>query len=259
MEEKLILDTGNMKHLKSYKIFESTSKLPSVSEINQIISDPNKKELGRGGNAMVFEIPNYPNLVLRLKKAVVNKPEDFKVTEIIPVNFPVDFNCGQAVAKSQHESKYGIGDEPIKILYKQVGFPAGGRGLPKEHYLSIIKEIANLPQSAFDKLVEETDQLVKNGIVIDPSKPNNFLIDTKNKKINIVDVNYSPRANDTTIEYFISPLIDSASAGKLSEQDREIFKPLWSEIIEKIEKSVEKYPNFKSQKDVDKYVNWLIK
>jgi len=245
-----------MKHLKSYKLFESISKLPSANEINQIISDPNKKELGRGGNAMVFEIPNYPNLVLRLKKSVVNKPEEFKVTEIIPVDFPVDFNCGQVVAKSQHESS--IGDEPIKILYKQVGFPAGGRGLSKESYLSIIKQIANLPQTSFDNLAKETNQLVEKGIIIDPSKPNNFLIDTNNKRINIVDVNYSPATKNVNIEYFISPLIDSATAGMLSEQDREIFKPFWSEIIEKIEKSVENYPNFKSQKSVDKYVNWLI-
>ncbi len=248
-----------MKHLKTYKLFESTSKLPSTNEINQIISDPNKKELGRGGNAMVFEIPNYPNLVLRLKKSVVNKPEDFKVTEIIPVDFPVDFNCGQAVAKSQHESKSSIGDEPIKILYKQIGTPAGGRELSKESYLSIIKKIANLPQTSFDNLAKETNQLVEKGIIIDPSKPNNFLIDTNNKKINIVDVSYSSVANRVNIDYFISPLIDSATAGMLSEQDREIFKPFWSEIIEKIEKSVENYPNFKSQKIVDKYVNWLIK
>jgi hypothetical protein len=247
-----------MKYLKSFQLFESVKNLPSVEEINKILFNNDKKELGQGGNAIVFEIPNYPNLVLRLKKSVVKNPHDFKVTEIIPVNFPVNFNCGQAVATSQHESKWGKGDEPIKILYKQLGTPAGGRRLSKESYLSIIKEIANLPQSAFDKLVEETDQLVKNGIIIDPSKPNNFLIDTKNKKINIVDVNYSSNANRVTIEYFISPLIDSATAGMLSEQDREIFKPLWGEIIKKIEKSVENYPNFKSQKGVDKYVNWLV-
>ena len=141
------------------------------------------QEIGRGGNAVVFDLP-FTNFVIRVPNGA-DVPSLMDVVQ--PVSDPFDGrNFGQPIAT--------VGG--VQILRRQEGTPAGltnYRSLTQQEadaqYLGALKKAASLPQSAYDQFANDLQFLNEKGANFDPSKSNNVLIDTTKKQFNLVDIN----------------------------------------------------------------------
>jgi DNA ligase-1 len=170
--------------------------------------------IGRGGNAEVFDIPGT-DFVLRVQNqwgAHTNTSPEFYPPIAVPD--PIPFNVGQPVAQVAKNAW---------ILYRQQGRPAGASSLNKEpsvrlhYYKERLREAAEMPQSSYDQLMQEIQELHRLGYQIDPSKSSNLLIDAENQRFNIVDVNpgrYIRGAEDVLIllwhPYFLRQNLNDA-------------------------------------------------
>ena len=142
--------------------------------------------IGRGGNAEVFDIPGT-DFVLRVQNqwgTYRNTYPEFYPPISVPD--PIPFNVGQPVAQVAKNAW---------VLYRQQGKPAGASSLNKDpivrlhYYKERLREAAEMPQSSYDQLMQEIQELHRLGYQIDPSKSSNLLIDAENQRFNIVDVN----------------------------------------------------------------------
>lgn len=178
-----------------------------------IIQDE-KNFLGKGGNGTVFKIPHNDDFVIKVPNGILNKIstgqdstlEVPKSINLIKDNF-ANYNVGQPVAE--------IGK--LQILKKQEGIahsvPHGimrrGGIEADKNYINSLKTLAEFPQSSFDEVAETFAMLNKQGYAFDPSKPGNFLIDAKNKKINLVDLNPTKTPHNA-LSYMLIPMIDTS-------------------------------------------------
>ena len=143
----------------------------------------NKIELGRGGNAIVYDIPGTDFVARVPKGSALPATSDAVVTVADPFDGK---NFGQPVAK--------VGE--IQILRRQNGIPAG-LAIPKNltqeeadtQYATAVNAAASMPQSAFDKFAADLMFLNSRGASFDPSKSNNVLIDPNSGQFNLVDIN----------------------------------------------------------------------
>ena len=218
-----------MKKLKHIKLFENFKNyiLPSVSEVNNILKNPIL--IGSGGNANVYELND--EYVLRIIKG----KKEFEINEIIPIeNSLTNINYGQIVAKTDKDY--------ITILKKQKGVPVYVQGKTTlEDYTYIIKKLSKLPQETFDTFIKECKTLLDNGLLIDPSKSNNFLIDFDNNRINIVDVNKSTSLPEFDYNWFFVPLVATQFINREKLRGNDVLNPYWKIIKDKILVSCKKY------------------
>lgn len=168
----------------------------------------------RGGNANFWYIPNSP---FGLRIIRTNKSD---IEELQPHDNPFgDMNVGQAIAN--------LGPK-IQILRVQKGSPAGAKfGMhkltPEEQqkelvvYAQKIIDAANIPQEAYNQLLQNIIQLNKKGYNIDPSKPGNLLIDP-DKGFNLVDVIKSNGQPDNA-GYIIVMLMNNYYFNKISSPE----------------------------------------
>jgi hypothetical protein len=216
-----------MKYLLYYKLFENFQNLPTVEEINKILQNPTL--LGSGGNANVYNINN--NYVLR-----VIKGNSVSINKVIPIeNKKLNFDYGQIVAKTDNNS--------ITILKKMLGIPIAEWSKRKrtivDTYYKNIKTLSEFPQESFDDFANKVLMLKNQGIAIDPSKSNNFLIDSEKKKINIVDVNDNKEITLDVAMLFV-PLVSTIFINTNKLRGNSKFTPLWREIKTKIENAAKK-------------------
>jgi len=141
-----------------------------------------------GGNANFWYIPQS-NFGLR----IVRRGNSEKLLPMQKQDDALkDMNVGQPIAN------LGNG---IQILKTQLGSPAGPKHLfhkmkqeeqtkELEIYKNKIFQSSQMPQSAYDALMQQLVVLNQRGYRIDPSKPGNILIDPS-KGFNLVDVNKS--------------------------------------------------------------------
>jgi len=156
-----------MKYLATYESFNTSTKLPTIEEVNKSLKD--LKEIGEGGNAIVYNIND--NFVVRVIKRTSKVEMTEKINNINPVSVFPGYNFGQIVANTDIKS--------ITILKKQNGTPIEDKTTSVEQYIENIKKASNLPQETFDNFVKDVVYLEENNYMIDPSKSNNFLIELK--------------------------------------------------------------------------------
>lgn len=183
-------------------IFSPTMKTGSyedfIAQLKKIYGDISVKNfikmikkdsncINSGRESRVYTIPNIENYVI--KESFKPKTKDFKE---VKNNF-YGHNFGQPVADNHNG---------LQILLKNKGEPfsvknwadyySGEKKLTKEDaegFLASLKELSSFPQESFDDLAKRISfayrRLLKS---VDCVNPNNYLIDTKNKSINIVDL-----------------------------------------------------------------------
>ena len=184
--------------------------------IKDILTNP-QCLIGKGFTHSAYRIPNNDNYVLRVGRSsdgfIENADwENIKITDIEDKNLTI--NIGQPVAyiEAQADKIYPV---YIEVLKKQEGKPLGIKPsetlladeygtlregeVPyehisrKEYYANSIHEVAQLPVSAFEQLIDELKTAGEEGYAFDYLNSNNFLVDTENQKINLIDMDKGSR------------------------------------------------------------------
>tara|TARA_Y100000034_G_scaffold117437_2_gene156879 strand:+ start:374 stop:1783 length:1410 start_codon:yes stop_codon:yes gene_type:complete len=153
-------------------------------EIKDIISRP---PLGEGGDGMFWAIPNS-DLGIKISKTLIPNIDEYLNKNTFEAASDIS---GQLVGRIGPSDTRGIW-----ILKKQEGIPAGapfrrGREILEGDAAAFREKLliqASMPQSAYDDLAEQLVDFNDRGIRIDPSKPNNVLIDAPGSKYNFVDL-----------------------------------------------------------------------
>ncbi len=179
--------TANAQQLPGATEAVQDGQNPTADQVSRAIEAGN--EIGRGGNAIVFDLPGTPFVVRVPKGRAAPSAND----SVVPASDPFEGrNFGQPL--------FTIGD--VQVLRRQDGVPAGltnHRGLTQEKadaaYADSIKAAARMPQSAYDKFAEDLKYLNQKGASFDPSKSNNVLIDSKGGAFNLVDINQQKSAD----------------------------------------------------------------
>jgi len=189
------------------------NKTDAKSLVNDITKNPPDYQ---GGNANFWYIPNSPFGVRLIR---FSQSEDLE--ELQPHDNPFgDMNFGQPIAN--------LGPK-IEIVRLQKGRPAGAKRamnrLPPDDqqkelaiYVQKLIDAANMPQEAYNKLLENIIQLNNKGYQIDPSKPGNLLIDP-GEGFNLVDVNTSTNNKKDNAGFIIVMLMDNGNFTKISSPE----------------------------------------
>lgn len=209
-----------------------------------------KKPIGEGIESKVYKIPNIDDYYIKINKrkshiGVLNKISSFKPIK----NEMYGFNFGQPVAKTNNG---------ISILMKCPGESYGIKDWIKYHYTTEkptnkelqefincdMARLSEFPQKSFDDFFKKMSFLKnQTKYVPDFYNPNNFMIDYKNKKINIVDIS---KDNAPAFgEYFRigQRLSDNSHIGSLKTETFEKFIEYEQIIREKCRLAAGKFAN----------------
>ena len=171
----------------------------------EALKDENK--LGSGFTNAVYEIPSNPDYVLRVRNFNISDDIDFNNYTLVNCeDKKLKGNFGQCVARIiPSEVQYPIfeilkkqkgitnSNPPSSVVYHEDGSIREGE-LPyearerKEHYAKCLNILANMPQEAYDRLIDELGELDGASYRFDYYNPNNFLLDNEDAKINIIDI-----------------------------------------------------------------------
>lgn len=186
-----------MKFAREYNLVEKAPKILCNEE----------NLLGKGYSHSVYKIPDCDDYVLRIASS--RNPGDFskesiKLTE---VEDNLDVNIGQVVGFIHGDDNFlGV----IQILKKQAGTPIGNPPSEiifiedtdilrpgeeiyesknrKNKYAKSLKELADLPVESYEKLIKDLQKASDKGYYFDYLNSNNLLVDSKNKSINLIDM-----------------------------------------------------------------------
>lgn len=212
-----------------------------IEDIKNIISNEDNI-LGAGFDNTTFSIPNCDEYVLRCRTWLLPylKESDFSNTQVIDSeDKTLKINIGQQVASIYPKVSIPFASE-IEVLKKQSGSSIGVQppetikenDIPyedysrKEKYEKTINKTAKLPQKAYDTLVSEIMQADETGYKFDYLNSNNLLVDEKNERINIIDMQKGGASPDvmsgllyalTNIRYFktyTAPIYNAVSDEK---------------------------------------------
>lgn len=185
-------------------------------KIEEIVNNPDLI-IGKGFSHTAYLIPDNKDYVLRVGRSsddFIKKADwkNMKITDIEDKN--ISRNIGQPVAyiEAQADKIFPI---YIEVLKRQEGTPLGIKPPEtlladefgtlrkdeaayedisrKEYYSKSIHEVAQLPIEAYEKLIEELKIAGNEGYTFDYLNSNNFLIDTNNQKINLIDMEKGPK------------------------------------------------------------------
>ena len=160
-----------------------TRKSPNAIKANfeQIPIFELDKFLNSGFEARVYSIKGHDNIVARVKKG-----SNFNPLDIIKAE------------SSNPDVLYKNEIGTVTIVKKKEGTPLHGH-LWKYNEVPILSTFNNtyntlekLPDSVYEKYISDVINLRKKGINIDNVNPNNFLLNEKEHKINIIDLNKDP-------------------------------------------------------------------
>ena len=210
---------GNKKITKCFSVFSGNGKnLSYVPEykLGDVINS--------GIEAVVYNVKNYKNLVARVDKNTSYNP--FKMKQI-------ENDVLGVIAGSK--------DGTMTVMKKFEGEPLYGKGWNIRHkpnqntFESTIDNLNKLPDSTFSKLIDDIINIRKHGFDIDNVNPNNFLLDMKSKKINIVDISESKTGvKGIELDDIIEPLLDYTrimNLEKISEATKSKIKSFIDRII----------------------------
>lgn len=188
----------------SYEALQAQLAKAGVTEEAIAAAAKSETYLGRGGNATVYEIPGVKDFVLRVPGPPGKGVQNIGKVEPVPDIFP-EGNVGQAVAQ--------VGN--ATILKIQEGVPAGGplrsearlmgETAARNVYGDSVARAAEMPQSAYDDFAATLLNLEKKGLMFDPSKANNVLVDKHGKSFNLVDI--TKRDTQTTYRHSLADMV----------------------------------------------------
>ena len=191
--------------------FISWAKENNFSEkIGDILSNPNLI-IGKGFTHNAYSIPENDEYVLRVGRSQEDFLKDadwknMKITDSQDKNLTL--NIGQSIAFIEAPAKK-LFPVYLEVLKKQTGYPLGIKPsatiytedgnlrkgeLPyedisrKEYYAKSIHEVSQMPQEAFEKLIDDLNAAGEAGYAFDHLNSNNLLVDTKNQAINLIDM-----------------------------------------------------------------------
>ena len=159
-------------------------------DLNKVIyskyaSDLKPGELiNTGTYADVYSLQGWPNsYVVRIERT--EDCNTFNPQKLIPSR------------DIENNTMYEIPDQMVSIRKRIAGEPLHGTNwrnntAPKpEIFRNTMKDLAELPDKAYEKFIDDIISLRKLGFDIDTWNPNNYLLDKKNKCINIIDIIHS--------------------------------------------------------------------
>ncbi len=178
--------------------------------------------IGSGQNSVVYKFSNplMENWVIKISKSA---GDNFKDYFYLPLRQIQDdfagYNMGQPIA--------GFG-ENVKILKRIKGKPHSIENWAEHRraqieitpqqasdFISDLKQIAKFPQESFDDFAKKLKLIDENKGKADSFNPNNFLINFKEKRLNIIDWYYYNVDEHINTKYdLICPLVDYPNFGK---------------------------------------------
>ena len=207
----------------------------------------NANKIGEGRSSEAFEIPQIDDYIIKMdKELAINIFTPVKPLKKVPQEF-YGFNFGQPVADngkgiSVHMKvpgkAYGLNN--WISYYSRLKCPE--RQEVNDFIYNDLAQLSEFPQTAFDDFVKRISfVLAKTKSFFDFYNPNNFIIDFKNKRINVVDVSSKnePRFSDynTMVNAFCDrEFLYWGSDKALEDSDKFIKK-----IVEKCSKASNKY------------------
>ncbi len=228
---------------------EQIKKLYSDISLEEIAKTIKGNFINQGSESSVYEIKGLKKYLLLVKRDCAKPSGELKAIK----NSYYGQNFGQPVAQT---------DDGLKILLKAEGEPFSVKkwtsyyeGIKKitpkqgERFLNDIENLSSFPQKSFDDLAKRIKLLYINcEKSIDPINPNNFLVDYKNKNINLVDVgeicSYDKR-HFSVKDLMCSPLTDNRLRYDylkvFDEKQKESYTKCSKIIEEKCQKAYEKY------------------
>ena len=180
-----------------------------LQDFQRMICDENL--IGAGNFNFAYSIPNCEDYILRVTKYDIDgiKEADFSKAQFKIVEDGLDINIGQKVASIEIPTIYPIPME-IQILKKQAGEAIGVQppetlcknewgelrdGFApyedysrKERYERTLQKVADLPVEAYEELLIEFEKASRTGYRLDYLNSNNLLVDDKQGKINLIDM-----------------------------------------------------------------------
>mgnify|MGYP006916039901 CR=1 FL=1 len=215
--------------LNPFRIYEATGRrmitpLKSFKGNPADLSYVPKFELGSevnsGIEAVVYNVKGYKDLVARVKKGTT-----FDYLKL---------------RRFEDEAKHTVAKSPdgkITIMRKIEGEPLYGKGWnirqkPKtEDFERTLDKLEQMPDSTYSQLIDDVIDLRKKGYDIDKINPNNFLLDTKKQKINIVDISKNSQGhNGVELDDIIEPLLDDRRIMYLDRLDEKVISKVKSFI-----------------------------
>lgn len=205
----------------------------------------NEVVLGEGTENIVYQIPNNDSFVLRVPKTGFRGDN----LRLVDDEFE-DINIGQTIATigNSQVRKKQLG-EPAGVLFKDRVEKSGYENIFS--YRKHVYQAAQMPQESYDELAKTLKLLNDKGYAFDMYNPNNILIDSKNKKFNIVDDfrEITDDKDENTFASIAMPLLDTWFMNGLSYT--EDYIDAWQEIIIKSMKAANKEGLPAPQKDLD--------
>ena len=226
---------------KSFEALQTWSSNTDFLSKVQEIDEKTGKILGGGFEGTTYEIPQTDNWVLKKYNRgnfVPIQNEKAKLSEIKDIS-PL-LNIGQTIARVEIPA----GKNYSYVYYvlkrqtgKSIGVPLSSADYINESnintHLMSLEQLANAPQTTFDKCVKDIQYVTEQGYEFDAGNPYNFMFDSEKQHINFVDINDRLRDKSTQYGDVLYALLD----GKF----RETFDN--SDCDENIKHSAEMYSN----------------
>lgn len=155
------------------------------------------KEIGRGGNAIAYEIEGRGDVIAKRMPARKIKWERPIADALESV--PGDVNVARVLGIERS------GDDIIVIQARAPGRPLHDRAAGYDVWKEEIRRLASVPQGHYDKLVSDNVTLIKHGLMCDPSKPDNFFYDPS-KGFTFIDMNLGDQ-----LQSLLAPVVHTGS------------------------------------------------
>ena len=155
--------------------------------------------INEGRSAIVYQVKNNPDLVIRIKFGNRFKPEKLSFKNSDPVRHIIAATDDFQVTVMKKMKGYPLHNECWHILNDPN--PA--------IYFEQIKELKHIPDETFIKYANDILSIREKGYNIDTTNPNNILYDNEAQVFNIVDIEKIPVKKEVVIDDFY-PFIDGA-------------------------------------------------
>lgn len=181
----------------SYEAFKNwADKTDFYSKARRIV-EVDGKVLGSGFEGTTYEIPDTDNWVIKKYKRAdfirksLDEPKLMKIDDISPklnigqniafIEIPAGktYSCRYYILKRQTGDTYGVKKEVCEN-YSQDNI---------YNHLNTLEKVSAMPDSTFDKYVQDTAYITSQGYEIDYENPANLMLDNSKQEIHFVDIN----------------------------------------------------------------------
>ena len=251
---------GNEEVSESQKFIQWAQQTDFIRQhLEEVLYNP-ENVIGQGNTNTAIRIPYNDDFVLRIGtetlKESVHKP-NIKDAKLYEVDYYTDLNVGQKVAEFSIPSKYAIEGETdwlankVEVLKKQKGEAIGVQapetlvkgefsfvqrdGLApyedysrKEEYARTIHKVAELPVSAYEKLISDFTKACEIGFGFDHLNSHNLLVDSEGEAINLIDMS-SPTSSGSMEPSYADLLYSLTNISYFKTFNDEYYNPMSEE------------------------------